>query len=59
MKSIYSKTFAKYSPLFPVLLIALLIYGYILRSSIAVPEIMSTAQIDFWGRGSPDRRLCI
>ena len=50
MKSIYSKTFAKYSPLFPVLLIALLVYGYILRSNITVPEIMPSTQIDFWGR---------
>lgn len=50
MKSFYSKTFAKYSPVFPILMIVLLIYGYILRQDITVPEILSSNQIDFWGR---------
>ena len=50
MKSFYSKTFAKYSPIFPILMVVLLIYGFILRQDIAVPELISTNQIDFWGR---------
>lgn len=50
MKSFYSKTFAKYSPIFPILMVILLIYGYILRQDILVPDLMSTSQIDFWGR---------
>lgn len=50
MRSFYSKAFAKYSPLFPVLLVGLLIYGYILRTDISVPEIMTANQIEFWSK---------
>jgi hypothetical protein len=50
MKSFYSKTFAKYSPFFPILMIVLLVYGYLLRQDIALPTSMSSQQIDFWGR---------
>lgn len=50
MKTFYSKTFAKYSPFFPILMIVLLVYGYFLRKSIAVPDVLSAGQIDFYSR---------
>ena len=50
MKSFYSKTFAKFSPIFPVLMLVLLIYGFFLRAEIAHPALVSQAQIDIFGR---------
>jgi hypothetical protein len=50
MKSFYSKTFAKYSPFFPILMTLILIYGFVLRKDVAIPTVMSTAEIDLLGR---------
>lgn len=50
MKTFYSQTFAKYSPFFPILMIVLLIYGYILRADITPLETISSTQIDFFGK---------
>ncbi|MBE5812389.1 MAG: hypothetical protein E7314_01885 [Clostridiales bacterium] len=50
MKSFYSKTFAKYSPVFPILMLILLIYGYFLRAEIIPSAIISQSQIDLFGR---------
>lgn len=50
MKTFYSKTFAKYSPFFPTLMLVILIYGAILRAEIVSPAVISSTQIDFWGK---------
>lgn len=50
MKSFYSKTFAKYSPLFPILMLVLTILGGILRAELSIPQAIASSQIDFWGR---------
>lgn len=50
MKTFYSKTFAKYSPFFPILMLVILILGAILRAEIIPASIPSASHIDFWGR---------
>jgi len=50
MKTFYSQVFAKYSPFFPILMIVLLIYGYILRADIIPSAIMAQEQVNLFTR---------
>lgn len=50
MKTFYSKNFAKYSPFFPILMIVILVYGYLLRADIILPTTVSQNQISLWGK---------
>ena len=50
MKTFYSKVISKYSPVFPILIGIILIYGYFLRAEVAFPTVVSQGQIDLWGR---------
>lgn len=48
MKTFYSKAFAKYSPLFPILLLGIIIYAWVLKLNVMPPEIISQANINLF-----------
>ena len=58
-KTIYSKLFSKYSPFFPILLIAIVIYSFFLRSDVARPTIVSLDQIQLWSKFGFSRNFII
>lgn len=49
-KSIYSKLFSNYSPFFPILLVAIIIYSVFLRSDILKPVMVLNDQIQIWSK---------